>query len=156
MIPLMQSPPSSRRGLAACALAASLGLAGCAGPLGFSGAGDKTRPFRDPEMSMQAAMEAVVIEKSNKQEVMAALGPGIVVRFDSAYEVWVYRKNPLRSEAENAEFVILFAPSGIVKKTRIRPAYGVSSSGPDPGIRNPSATAVVARCAGMDCVSNPQ
>ncbi|WP_156955370.1 hypothetical protein [Polaromonas glacialis] len=73
---------------------------------------------------MQTASEAVAIGTSSKQEVMAALGPATVVRFDSGYEVWVYRKNPLRSEAANAEFVILFAPSGIVKKTRIRPAYG--------------------------------
>ena len=130
MIPLMRSPPGFRISLAAaCALAACLGLCGCAGPSGFSGAGDKTWPFLDPKMPMQAAMQAVAIGTSGKDDVMAALGPGTVVRFDSGYEVWVYRKNPLRSEAENAEFVILFAPSGIVKKTRLRPAYGVSSSG---------------------------
>jgi hypothetical protein len=72
---------------------------------------------------MQAAMQAVAIGTSNRQDVMAALGPGTVVRFDSGYEVWVYRKNPLRSESANAEFVILFDPSGHVKKSRIRPAY---------------------------------
>lgn len=77
---------------------------------------------------MQAGSEAVAIGKSSKQEVMAALGPATVVRFDSGYEVWVYRKNPLKSEAANAEFVILFAPSGIVKKARIRPAYGKQGS----------------------------
>jgi len=125
MNPVMRLPPVFRTGLAAAgALATCLWLAGCAGPFGLSGTDDKTQPFPDPKMSIQTAMEAVIIGKSSKDDVMAALGPGAVVRFDSGYEVWVYRKNPLRSEAANAEFVILFAPSGIVKKTRIRPAYG--------------------------------
>ena len=120
----LQPPPVCRRwAITAGVLAACLWLSGCAGPFGFSGMGGATSPFRDPGLTMQAASEAVAIGKSSKQEVMAALGPATVVRFDSGYEVWVYRKNPLRSEAANAEFVILFAPSGIVKKTRIRPAY---------------------------------
>jgi hypothetical protein len=40
----------------------------------------------------------------------------------------------IRSEAnrQNAEFVIVFAPSGSVKKTRIRPAYGGRDLSPDP------------------------
>lgn len=119
-----QPPPASRMGtVKAAVLASCLWLAGCAGPFGFSG-GDTPHPFRDPALSMQTAMETVAIGKSSKQDVMAALGPATVVRFDSGYEVWVYRRNPLRSELANAEFVILFAPSGIVKKTRIRPPYG--------------------------------
>jgi hypothetical protein len=122
-------PPVYFRGLLAIAVLAScLWLAGCAGPFGLPGAEGATSPFRDPGLSMQAASEAVAIGQSTQQEVMAALGPATVVRFDSGYEVWVYRRNPLRSEAANAEFVILFAPSGIVKKTRIRPAYGKQGS----------------------------
>ena len=114
----------SRMGAATAAvLALCLWLAGCAG--------GATHPFRDPGLSMQAAGEAVAIGQSSQQEVMAALGAATVVRFDSGYEVWVYRQNPLRSEAANAEFVILFAPSGIVKKTRIRPAYGGRQALPD-------------------------
>ena len=125
----MQPVPVSRNGsVKAAVLASCLWLVGCAGPFGFSGAGGTASAFRDPGLSMQAASETVPIGQSSKQDVMAALGPGTVVRFDSGYEVWVYRKNPLRSEAANAEFVILFAPSGIVKKTRIRPAYGGSRS----------------------------
>ena len=120
-----------RRSVAAGVLASCLWLVGCAGPFGFPGAGEAASAFRDPGLSMQAASEAVAMGKSSKQDVMAALGPGTVVRFDSGYEVWVYRKNPLRSEAANAEFVILFAPSGIVKKTRIRPAYGGRQALPD-------------------------
>ncbi len=113
-----------RTGLAtAGVLAACLWLAGCAGPFGFAGANGAAPPFRDPGMSMQTAMQAVTVGQSSKDDVMAALGPGTVIRFDSGHEVWVYRRNPLRSEAAQAELVILFAPSGIVKKTRIRPAY---------------------------------
>ncbi|MDB5886207.1 MAG: hypothetical protein JWR74_2378 [Polaromonas sp.] len=78
--------------------------------------------FRDPGMTMQAAMQAVSIGQSSKADVLAALGPATVVPFDSGYEVWVYRRNPRKSEAGQAEFVVLFAPSGIVKKMRIRPA----------------------------------
>lgn len=122
---VIHHPPVSRRGsVTAGVLASCLWLAGCAGPFGFPGAGSATAPFRDPGLTMQAASEAVAIGKSSKQEVLAVLGPGTVVRFDSGYEVWVYRNNPLRSEVANAEFVILFTPSGIVKKMRIRPAYG--------------------------------
>jgi hypothetical protein len=34
-----------------------------------------------------------------------------------------YRGKPMRAPATAAEFVILFAPSGTVQKTRTRPAY---------------------------------
>ncbi len=108
------------RAIRPCLMAACLWLAGCAGPFGPAGAAG---PFRDPGLSIQAASGAVVVGQSSKNDVLAALGPGTVVRFDSAYEVWVYRRNPLRSEPANAEFVILFDPSGRVKKSRIRPAY---------------------------------
>ena len=78
-------------------------------------------------MSMQSANEAITIGTSTRAEVLAALGPAIVVKFDSGYEVWAYRKkSPERSPekaATPAELVILFAPSGVVKKTRIKPQY---------------------------------
>ncbi|MBG6075842.1 hypothetical protein [Polaromonas sp. CG_9.11] len=101
-------------------MVACLWLAGCAGPFNASGTAGL---FRDPGLSMQAASGAVVLGQSSKDDVLAVLGPATVVRFDSAYEVWVYRQNPLRSEAANAELVILFDPSGRVKKSRVRPAY---------------------------------
>ena len=126
---MTRSPPALRTGLAAaCVLASCLWLAGCAGPFGFSGAEGKAHPFRTPGMSMQTAMETVAIDKFSKEDVMAALGPGTVVRFDSGFEVWVYRSTPSGGMAAKAEFVILFDPSGIVKKTRIRPAYAVARS----------------------------
>ena len=121
---VMHPPPVARRGsITAGVLVSCLWLAGCAGPFGFLGAASTTHPFRDPGLSMQAASETIAIGTSSQQDVMAALGPATVVRFDSGYEVWVYRKNPLRSEPANAELVILFDPSGRVKKSRIRPAY---------------------------------
>ena len=121
-----------RLGIAtACLLATSLWFAGCAGPFGFAGIDGRAAPFRDPGWSMQAAVAAVVLGTSGKDDVLAALGPAAVIRFDSGYEVWVYRSNPLKSDPATAEFVILFAPSGIVKKIRIRLAYGGGQEWPD-------------------------
>jgi hypothetical protein len=62
-------------------------------------------------------MGAVVIGKSTKADVRAALGDTLTIGFDNGYEVWVYRLD----RNTTAEFVILFPPSGIVAKTRIRP-----------------------------------
>lgn len=98
----------------------SLVLVGCATPP------DETRPpFRDSQLSMQGAQAMVLPGTSTKADVTAALGPATVVRFDSGYEVWAYREKPPKSEIPGAEFVILFTPSGIVQKTRIRPRYEV-------------------------------
>jgi hypothetical protein len=87
-------------------------------------------------VAAERAKHAVVPGKSSKTDVLAALGESLVIRFDSGYEVWVYRLDGgpdrsgrvasfLRPDAQRAaaaEFVILFAPSGLVSKTRIRPA----------------------------------
>lgn len=102
--------------------AACLWLAGCAGPLGLFNAEDTRPPFRDPAMSMQAARDVIIPGKSTNADVMAALGSATVIRFDSGFEVWVYRAKRAASATAGAEFVVLFTPSGIVKKTRIRPA----------------------------------
>ncbi|WP_309683692.1 hypothetical protein [Polaromonas sp.] len=114
--------PLSRTGLV---LACCFWLAGCAGPLGLFGSRDSAPPFRDPAMSMQAASDVVMAGKTSKAEVLAALGPGVVVKFNSGFEVWAYRQKPAGAAASSAEFVVLFAPSGIVQKTRIRPSYAV-------------------------------
>ena len=116
----MPNPSPSRTGLV---LAACLWLAGCAGPAGFFSAKDTAPPFRDSNLSMQSAGEAIVPGKTNRAEVIAALGKATVVKFNSGFEVWVYRGKANTSAAGRSEFVILFAPSGIVKKTRIRPTY---------------------------------
>jgi hypothetical protein len=64
------------------------------------------------------AKAALTIGKSSRADVIAALGETLVISFDTGYEVWVYRL----ANAPGAELVILFAPSGLVAKTRIRPA----------------------------------
>ena len=102
-------------------------LAGCAGPAGPFGSDARAPPFRDPGMSMQSAKDLVVLGQSTRADVLAALGPATVVKFDSGSEVWVYRARSPESKIEPAEFVLLFAPSGIVKKTRLRPAYAWQS-----------------------------
>lgn len=104
----------------------SLVLAGCAGPGGLPGSGDIQPLFRDKALAMPDAQAMVIPGTSSKADITAALGPAAsVVRFDSGYEVWAYREKPPGSETPGAEFVILFAPSGIVQKTRIRPRYEV-------------------------------
>jgi hypothetical protein len=90
-------------------------VAGCATPITTGGIA-----------SARDAQAAVVIGKSTKADVEAALGKAIVVSFDSGYEVWVYRERGAsvglfaQSRKEKAEFVLLFEPSGVLKKTRVR------------------------------------
>jgi hypothetical protein len=79
-------------------------------------------PLRPGEiLSAQAAADAVTIGKSTKADVRAALGDAVMIDFESGYEVWVYRER-LREKATPppTEFVLLFAPSEVLAKTRIR------------------------------------
>jgi len=72
----------------------------------------------------ERSQSRIVIGQSSKADVVAALGKAIaIVRFDSGYEVWVYRIRPLTDKAQqgDTEWVILFAPTGNVAKTRLRP-----------------------------------
>jgi hypothetical protein len=101
-------------------LATCILLSGCAAS--FYG-GDTKPPFRDPTMSMQIASNAIATGKSTKADVAAALGEATVVTFDSGFEVWVYREKSSRPPETKAEFVILFDQTGLVRKTRLRPAY---------------------------------
>jgi hypothetical protein len=68
-------------------------------------------------LSAVAAEETFSIGKSTKADVRAALGEAVVVDFASGYEVWVYRA---KSAPPGAELVLLFEPSGILVKTRVR------------------------------------
>ena len=71
--------------------------------------------------SAQAAQDAVTIGKSTKADVRAALGEAIVVDFESGYEVWVYRERLREKMPPPAtELVLLFEPSGVLARTRIR------------------------------------
>jgi len=97
--------------LAACAL-----LAGCA----VLQPPPKPAP---PTFSAAAAADALVIGKSTKADVLTALGEGVVVDFPSGYEVWVYReRRQEKSAAPAPELVLLFEPSGLLAKTRVRQA----------------------------------
>ena len=95
-------------------------------------------------ISARNARDAITIGKSTKADVIAAFGKTTVVSFDSGFEVWVYQITGERVTGKTAakaswverilhagseketrgktEFVVLFAPSGVVAKTRIRPA----------------------------------
>lgn len=69
----------------------------------------------------EPAMAQVRPGASTREELLATLGPTTVVRFDTGYEVWVYRLNAERPDLPpKGEFVVLVAPSGLVTKTRVR------------------------------------
>lgn len=111
--------------LVASALTSALWLAGCASA--FRTSKPELPPFRDASMSLQAASDTINLGKTTKAEALATLGPATVVKFDSGFEVWVYRsyqangpKSP-EADAAPAEFVILFTPQSIASKSRIRP-----------------------------------
>ena len=118
---MMTSLPGKPPFCISLALACSLWLAGCVGTGEFAKSRDTRPVFLDKNMSVQEAQGAITIGASTKADVQAALGAATVVKFDSGYEVWVYRGADGKATTTGAEFVILFAPSGIVKKTRIRP-----------------------------------
>lgn len=72
----------------------------------------------------QTAMNMVVLGKSTKADVVAALGTAIVISFDSGYEVWVYRwRGSDETTRAATELVMLFDPSGLATKARVRPGY---------------------------------
>ncbi len=100
---------------------------------------DENEHQRAATIPAKDAMHAITIGKSTKVDVLEALGNTPVISFDSGFEVWVYRyagdtpakagtvERSERAGSGNAtlglsEFVVLFAPSGVVTKTRIRPA----------------------------------
>jgi hypothetical protein len=106
----------------AFAIACAAIAAGCAMQASTTPSAVVTSP-RAKIVATQRVKDAVVIGESTKADVVAALGETLVIRFDNAYEVWVYRL----AEDRRGEFVILFEPSGVVAKTRIRPAPQRSS-----------------------------
>ncbi len=66
---------------------------------------------------------AIATGRSTKADVVAALGTAAVVSFESGFEVWVYRRAaPDKGAPGKSEFLVLFDPSGVVAKTRIRHA----------------------------------
>jgi hypothetical protein len=74
-------------------------------------------PAPPPPRDLAALGSSLAIGKSTKHDALAALGAGEVIDFDSGYEVWVYREKP---PARHTELVLLFEPSGVLAKTRVR------------------------------------
>lgn len=110
--------------LAACCACCAL-VAGCAYTGGMGLRDDAPGVIRAGGISAPAAQASIAIGKSTKADVMAALGQAVVIPFDSGFEVWVYRwPGAQRTSRAATELVILFEPSGVVKKTRVRPGYG--------------------------------
>jgi hypothetical protein len=69
-----------------------------------------------------AAAQSLLHPGSAKADVVAALGPGNGVAFESGWEVWVYRwPGADRSAHAATELVILFDRAGVVRKARVRP-----------------------------------
>lgn len=100
------------------ALSICLVLLGCAAPR------PKETPLGPGEIrSAQSAKDALVVGKSTKADVRAALGRATVIDFTSGYEVWVYRERLLeKPPSPRQELVLLFAPSGVLAKLRVSAA----------------------------------
>jgi outer membrane protein assembly factor BamE (lipoprotein component of BamABCDE complex) len=72
----------------------------------------------------QSALDTIAVGRSTKADVAAALGRATVIPFDSGYEVWVYRWRGAQPTTRSAtELVVLFEPSGLARKARVRPGY---------------------------------
>ena len=111
----MKSRPLLPTAGIALATAVTLILAGCAGLKG-----PPEPPFKDPTLSIPRAQALLVPGQSTRSDVTAMLGPANVVIFESGFEVWAYRTKPAGGGPASAELVILFGPSGVVRKTRVR------------------------------------
>lgn len=99
-------------------------LAGCAGPGRPALQAGAPGIVALPGMTPQRAKDLVVIDRSTRPEVAAALGKPIAIPFDSGWEVWVYRWPGAQPTPRAAtELVVLFPPAGPVRKARIRPGY---------------------------------
>jgi len=105
----------------AAAIASALILSGCA-MYGGNTLEDGAPGIERASGPTPAVAQSRVHAGSTKAEVVAALGPGNGVAFESGWEVWVYRwLGADRSARSATELVILFGPDGVVRKTRLRP-----------------------------------
>ena len=99
----------------------AVALAGCAtgsGTLDEGSAG----VLRGGALPPSQAQAQVLAGTSTREQVAAALGPANVIAFDSGWQVWVYRwLGPDRSTQSATELVVLFDPSGVARKVRVRP-----------------------------------
>ena len=123
----MRRRRSERVRLAAMGLAALAWLGGCASVERTPGATVDVAASRSAGVlsveEAERSRERIAIGKSAKADVLAALGKAAaVLSFDSGFEVWVYRiRAPDPAKQADAEYVLLFAPSGTLAKARVRP-----------------------------------
>lgn len=75
-----------------------------------------------PGLTVTEAAQRVIPGQSTRAQVAAALGPGETLRFDSGWEVWVYRARGARPPGAAPELLVLFGPDGVARKLRVRPA----------------------------------
>jgi hypothetical protein len=75
-----------------------------------------------PGLTAAQAAQRVIPGQSTRAQVADALGTAETIRFNSGWEVWVYRVRAARHPGAGAEFVVLFAPDGVVGKMRVRAA----------------------------------
>ena len=99
---------------------------GCAGPGPLSNSQTAPR-FRDPQLSVQEAAQWLAPGRTTREEVLDRLGPGEALRFDTGYEVRVWRAKGARDERATPELVVLFDRAGVVRKVRARPAYAAAT-----------------------------
>jgi hypothetical protein len=107
-------------------LGAAALLAGCAGAPLLSQREEAPR-FRDPALTVPQAAQWLAPGRATRQEVLERLGPGEALRFDTGYEVRVWRARGARDARAAPELVVLFDPGGLVHKVRARPAYATPS-----------------------------
>ena len=72
----------------------------------------------DEPSTVRTAAAGIEPGESTKADVREQLGPPKVIDFASGYEVWVYRTLSPETKAMTSERIVLFAPSGLVQKSR--------------------------------------
>ncbi|CAN5658225.1 hypothetical protein BH09PSE5_BH09PSE5_28540 [soil metagenome] len=121
----MNARPLMALRIAAIVTCLCLGACATGGALTSSpkGAGAARTPTGEA-VDLQTAASMIAPGSSPKADITAALGPAIIIPFDTGYEVWVYRWPGADATRRTAtELVILFNPSGLATKVRTRPGY---------------------------------
>lgn len=111
-------------------------VAGCIGLAGYASVNptvlleSSQQPpiFQNKNLSLESAAASLQTlatsgRNASQPEVTNLLGKATSkVRFDNGYEIWVYRNASIKAPASGTELVLLFAPDGLLKKYRVRPA----------------------------------
>ena len=111
-------------------VAGCIGLAGCASvnPTALLESSQQAPVFQNKNLSLESAAASLQTlatsgRNASQPEVNNLLGKATSkVRFDNGYEIWVYRNASIKAPASGTELVLLFAPDGLLKKYRVRPA----------------------------------